>query len=149
MNYLLKGIALMGFVTWTVPNRADPPEQGPLHIAFAPSQLQGETNIWQIIQSKDGQMVATGERISFYQDNHWQFLSQPRKSAIRCLVEDGQSLWVASADEIGTLSLPLNSNSRYDTLRVPALAGAGTIWHLAKDGNRLVATTKDDLWFNR
>ena len=140
-------MALLSFVAWTVPIRADAPEQGPLHITFSPRQLQGETNIWQIIQTKDGQVVAGGERISFYQDNHWQFLSQIRKPAIRCLFEDGNTLWVASTDEIGSLKLPLDSNSRYDPLRVPALAHAGIIWHIARSGNQLVATTKEDLWF--
>ena len=147
MHYLLKGIGLMGALVLPTLIWADPLERNPLHVTFSPNQLQGENYVWQIVQTVGGQMIVGGERLGFYQDNHWEFLAEPRRSAIRGLLIDGNELWVSSLNEIGSVSLPLSPNSRFRPLAVPELTHAGDIWHLAKSGDLLVATTNEEVWF--
>ena len=72
--------------------------------------------MWQIIQTPKGQIISGGERISYYQDNRWEFVPGLRKSAIRSLLVDGDTLWIASLNEIGRLKLPLNRDSHYEYL---------------------------------
>ena len=149
MHYLLKGIALIGILPAlaTSPVGAEPPEQGPIHVSFTPSQLQGETYIFQITQAGDGQIIAGGEKIAYYETNRWRFVSRLRKPAIRSLLINGDTLWVASLNEIGRLELPLSDTSRYEALPLPEIENAGEIWQLAKSGNTLVATTNEEVWF--
>jgi signal transduction histidine kinase/CheY-like chemotaxis protein len=147
IHYLLKGIPLGSLLILVALSRAEPPEQGPIHLNFSSAQLRGETSIWQIVQAADGQIIASGERISFYQDNRWQTLAAPKKEAIRGLLVDGSTLWVASPNELGRIRLPLKSDSQYEPLAIPALEKAGDFWSLAKSGRFLVATTADALWF--
>src|SRR5882672_9976814 len=99
MNYLLKGIALLSALALVPLIRAEALEQAPLHMAFGPSQLQGETYIWQIAQTANGQVIAGGERLGYYLDNRWEFLAEPRRPAIHGLLVDGNNLWVASLNE--------------------------------------------------
>jgi signal transduction histidine kinase/CheY-like chemotaxis protein len=145
LRYLLKGSAFFGLLSVLL--RADIPAPAPFHAAFSPVQLQGETNIWQITQTPAGQIIIGGEQIGFYENNRWEFISSPRKQAIRGLLVDGNSLWVASLNEIGRLELPLTRTSHYEPLSMPELATAGEFWQLAKSGDTLVATTKDAVWF--
>ena len=148
MHYLLKGIALMGLVVsgLLLPLHAELPEEAPLHVAFPPSQFQGETYIFQITQGNTGQIIAGSGRISYYESNKWATLPQLQKPPIRGLLVDGNSLWVASLNEIGRLDLPLTSKSRYEVLAIPEISSAGEFWQLVKAGGTLVATTKEDVW---
>ncbi len=125
---------------------AEIPERGPISSAIAPGQLDGETTIWQIVQTAGGQIIAGGSRIGFEHEGRFEFLPLPRKEALRSLLVDGNTLWVASLGEIGKLTLPLNHASRYEKLDSPSLASAGEFWSLAKVGDTLVATTKEDVW---
>ncbi len=129
------------------PLGAAPPEEGMIHASFSPSQLQGETYVLQIAQSKDGQIIAGGERIVYYENNEWQIVSGFRKPAIRSLLVDGTTLWVASLNEIGKIKLPIGAGSRYERLSIPEIANAGEFWQLAKIGGLLIATTNEEVWF--
>src|SRR4051812_48401301 len=115
MPYLLKGITLLALL-WALltPLQGETPEQAPLAVTFAQSQLQGQTGIWQITETAGGQIVAAGERVGYYAKGRWEFLPEPRKPAIRCLCVDGDTLWVTSLNEIGKIPLPLNQGSRYE-----------------------------------
>ena len=125
---------------------AGPPERGPIGVAFPPAQLQNETYIWQVAQTDEGQIVASGERVGFYVDQRWEFLPQPRKAAVRSLFVDGKTLWVGSQNELGRFDLPLTSHSRYEKLAIPELETAGEIWHVTKSGATLVVVTANKVY---
>jgi ligand-binding sensor domain-containing protein len=95
----------------------------------------------------DGQIIAAGERVGYYQDGRWIFLPQARTTGVRSLLVDGETLWVGSTNEIGRLTLPLQETSLYEKLKIPGLSEAGDIWYLARRGDTLIATTKEDIWF--
>ncbi len=126
---------------------AVPPESAPLHVTFSTAQLQGETYIWQVIETPDRQIVAAGERVIYYQGDHWTAVNSFRSSAIRGLLVEGDYLWVASPGHLGKFRLPLRPNSLYEPVEIPGLSEAGEIWHLAKSGDALMATTTEDVWF--
>lgn len=128
-RYLLKGSALLGFtVAAPVAIRATAPVETPIISTFAPNQLDGETYIWEILQTQEGQIVASGERLLAYANNRWAVIPHPRKQAIRSLLVVGDTLWIASASEIGRLTLPLNAESKYSTIATDSLRNAGEIW---------------------
>ncbi len=138
----------MGFIFFPlVQTHAAEGTATPLAITFGPDQLQGETTIAQLAVAGNGQVIAGGDRVGFYQNGHWEFLEQSRTTGIRALLADGDILWVSAANEIGHLRLPLNKHSRYEKLDLPELATAGDIWYLARRLNKLVAIAKDSVWF--
>ncbi len=126
---------------------AAPLGSGPLHLEFTTSQLQGETYIWQIIETPGRQIIAAGERLSFYEGGRWTAVDGLRKSTIRCLLVEGQDLWVGSPGQLGKIRLPLRSDSHYEAIEIAGLSEAGEVWQLVKSGDAIVATTKDDVWF--
>lgn len=148
MPYLLKGIALLGLLVLTAsPVLAVEKEAAPLAVIFGANQLQGELSISQLAVGTDGQIIAAGEQVGYFQNGHWEFLPQSRTTGVHCLLVDGDTLWVSSTNEIGRLRLPLHRQSRYEKLDLPALAMAGDIWYLARQGDTLIATTKANVWF--
>jgi signal transduction histidine kinase/DNA-binding response OmpR family regulator len=147
MSYLLKGIAFLGLITGLIaPVRADPPEMAPIGVSFGPLQLDGQSSIWQLAEGPRGQIIAAGERVGYYQDGVWTFLSEPRKLVIRCLFVDGDTLWISSIGEIGRIKLPLGPASRYEKLEIPGFSTAEDIWYLNREGSQLVATTSGEIW---
>ncbi|MEY2877923.1 MAG: hypothetical protein RLZZ15_303, partial [Verrucomicrobiota bacterium] len=134
------GAVLMG------PLAAAEPEWSPLNSVFSARQLSGEKYVWQITSTAQGQMIVSGERIGFYQENGWSFLAEPHRSSIRGLLVDGDTLWAASVNEIGRIKLPLTKESRYQALEIPELSQAGEFWYLAKSGDLIVATTSEAVW---
>ena len=148
MPYPLKSIALIGLLFLPLlTNRASDGLAAPIAVTFGAEQLQGEVSINQLAVAKNGQIIAGGLRVGFYEDGRWEFLEQSRTAGIRCLFVDGDTLWVGSPNEIGRLSLPLNKQSHYEKLALPMLATAGDIWYLARRGSTLIATSKEDVWF--
>jgi hypothetical protein len=148
MHYLFKGMALLGL--FILPARlivAADEKALPLAVLFGANQLQGETGIAQLAVGHDGQVIAAGERVGFYHDGSWEFLPQPHTGGVRRLLVDGDTLWVSSFNEIGRLKLPLHTQSRYEKLELPAMADAGDVWYLARQGDTLIATTREDVWF--
>ncbi len=148
MHYLLRGIRLLFW--WSAllaPLAAAPLVSSPPHVLFASPQLKGETYIWQIAETPEHQFIASGEQIIFYEDGRWTAVNGVRKAAIRCLLVDGATLWIASPGQVGRLHLPLRADSRYEPVEIAGLSEAGEVWHLAKSGDAIVATTKDDVWF--
>ena len=119
----------------------------PLAVRFEAGQLQGEGQVTQVVVGAGGQIIGAGERVGFYQDGRWEFLPQARTRGVRCLLVDGDTLWVSSTNEIGRMELPLRSDSRYEKLSFAGLETAGDIWYLARRGDTLIATTKDTVWF--
>jgi len=109
--------------------------------------LDGETTIGQVAIGPDGQVIAAGERVGYLENGRWRFLPQSRTTGVRSLFVDGDTLWVGSTNEIGSLKLPLNERSRYRKLDFPGLGTAGDIWYLARKEDTLIATTKQDVWF--
>lgn len=148
MHYLLKGIALVQIVILLVVNSAAH-EAGhvPLSIRFGTSELDGETNIDQLAEGPNGQIIAAGRRIGYYQQGIWTFLPTLHPKGVRRLLVDDHTLWVSSVNEIGKLTLPLGPNSRYEKLDLPDLNDAGEIWFLARRNSELIATGKDRVWF--
>src|SRR6266542_603396 len=120
MHYLLKGIGLMAayVVAATASLRAEPLASSPPHITFPVSQLQGESYIWQVVETPGRQFIAAGERIIFYEQGRWTAVATVRKAAIRCLLVDGQTLWIASPGQIGKFRLPLQADSRYEPVEI-------------------------------
>lgn len=114
---------------------------------FGPDLMQGEVGISQVVVAGDGQVIAGGECVGYFQGGHWEFLPQSRTTGIRSLLVDGDTLWVGSTNEIGRMKLPLHRESRYEKLHVPGLAEAGDIWYMARREATLIATTKDHVWF--
>jgi signal transduction histidine kinase/CheY-like chemotaxis protein len=123
------------------------PDFGPIGLRYPPDSMQGEGQIWQIAQEPTGQIIVGGSRIGFRSDNTWLFLPQPKVQAVRALVISGKTLWVAATGEIGRLPLPLTSTSEYEALDIPEIKNIGDIWHIHADGDGLVATSKEDVWF--
>jgi len=122
------------------------PAQLPLRHMFPLSAIDNEPYVWRFVRSPGGQLIIAGERLGFYEDNRWQFVLSVRKVAIRDLLVDGSTLWIVSEGELGHLQLPLRTDSRYESLNVPALARAGVFWHLKKSGDGLVAVTTQEIW---
>ncbi len=148
MHYLLKGIALTGLFSLTAwPREAAVDASVPILLRFDGDQLQGETTINQVVIGPGGQIIAAGKRIGFYQNERWEFLPEARIDEVRCLLVDGDTLWVSSTNEIGRMALPLGLKSRYEKLDFAGLETAGTIWYLARRGEALIATSKDEVWF--
>ncbi len=148
MSYLLKGMPLFGvfLLAFAGALRAQLPEQAPLSLLYAPGQLQGETNIGQLVQTPSGQIIAAGERLGYYTEGRWDFLPEPRKPAIRSLCIDQDYLWVTSLNEIGRIRLPLHAGSRYEKLSLPGTEEAGDFWHIGRFGDDLIATTNQSVW---
>ncbi|MBI5767571.1 MAG: response regulator [Verrucomicrobia bacterium] len=119
----------------------------PLCRTFSSGDFGGEPYAWRFRQIPNGPLVVGGERLGFYENNRWKFVSTFHKVAIRDLLVDGNTLWIASEGEIGRVRLPLAEGSTYTPLTVPPIAQAGEIWHLEKSGDRLVAVTSRDVWF--
>ncbi|MDD3180558.1 MAG: response regulator [Opitutaceae bacterium] len=149
-RYRIKGmrLILLTFGLFLIHGlNAMPLEESPIRFDFTAAQLNSEPNIWQITQTTEGQVIIGGRQLGFYEGNQWEFLPQPQTQAIRALLPVGNTLWVASANEIGRLTLPLTNRSVYQPLLVPGLNHVGEIWHLAMADGELVATTKDKVWF--
>ena len=146
MDYLLKGIALVAVLAgFFAPVRAA--GAAPLAVKFEADQLQGESAILQMAVGGDGQIIAAGKRVGFYKAGRWEFLEQTRTAEINSLLVDGDSLWVGSTGVISRIKLPLHRDSQVETLVLPELAYAGVVWYLARRGESLIATTKEDVWF--
>lgn len=148
MLYLLKGIALWALLGWAGSQlRAAESAFVPISVIYGPEELEGEASIAQLAIGPDGQVIAAGERVGFLRDGKWSFLPQSRTTGVRSLSVDGDTLWVGSTNEIGRLKLPLNSQSKYEKLEFPGVETAGDIWFIARRGDALVATTKENVWF--
>ena len=87
MLYLLKGIVIL-LALWvtTAQLLAQDLQRAPISQHFGSRQLAGETNIWQLAEGPDGQIIAAGERIGYYQNGQWEFLPSPRIQDIHCLL---------------------------------------------------------------
>lgn len=122
------------------------PTKLPLTTVFPGSQLDGETYIWSMLQTPSGQVVASGQRLAFYEDHQWRFVTNFTRSEIRGMLVDGNVLWVASYGELGSFRLPLTESSVYRPLAVPDLKEAGTIWDIRKSGKLIIAVASQYLW---
>lgn len=109
--------------------------------------MQGEAGTAQMAMGRDGQLITAGDRVGFYHNGSWGFLSRSWTSGVRGLLVDGDTLWVSSTNEIGRFKLPLGIESQYTKLDLPGIATAGDIWYLARRGAMLIATTKENVWF--
>ena len=148
MDYLLKGMALLSLWGLAVtPSHALAPNAAPLTVIFDSARLGGEPNVAQIAVGPDGQMIAAGDRVGFFEEGRWVFIAQSRTTGVRCLLVDGKTLWVASTNAIGRMKLPLNRASLYEKLDFAGMDQAGDVWGLARRGNTLIATTKQDVLF--
>ncbi len=146
MHYLLKGIALVSFAVVTAACFAERPQPGPINHSFPPSQLHGETYIFKFAQTQNGQLIAGGERVLYYEDNQWHAVNMRHTRGCRGLLVDGDTLWVGSLGEIGKIHLPLHSKSAYEVVSGSELSGSGEIWDLYKSKEFVVATTKEAAW---
>lgn len=148
VRYLLRGIPLFGIsLGITAALRASEPAQAPISVVFPPGQIYGETNIWQIAEGPNGQIIAAGERVGYYQSGRWEFLAEPRKPAIRCLFVEGDTLWISSLNEIGRIPLPLHKNSLYEKIELVGAETAGDFWNIKRFHGALIATTREAVWF--
>jgi hypothetical protein len=94
---LLKRLILLGtLLTGGGVHVLGMPERLPIRVTFPLAQIDGESYVWQITQTAQGQIIAGGERLAYYQDHQWQFVPSFRKVAIRSLLIDGQTLWISS-----------------------------------------------------
>ena len=145
---LLKGSALISLALATsIAIKAITPLETPIITTFSPNQLDGESYVWKILQTPEGQIVASGERLLAYDNNQWQVIPHPRKQAIRSLLVDRDTLWISSDGEIGRMTLPITAASQYSTIASDALRNAGEIWSIAKSGEFLIATSSQEVWF--
>src|SRR5881394_1878500 len=74
------------------------PEFVPLSIHYDPKELFGERAIWGIAEGKNGQMIACGETLMYYDHHRWSQVPNFRRRAIRCLVVKGWRLYVATGN---------------------------------------------------
>ena len=136
---------VLGLLLGVSPVQGEPMKL-PLATVFPGSQLDGETYIWAIQPTPGGQVVASGQRLAFYEGNQWRFVTNFTRSAIRGLLVDGDVLWVSSRGELGSFRLPLTETSPYQKLEVPDLTEAGDIWEIRKSGKKIVAVSTEYLW---
>jgi signal transduction histidine kinase/CheY-like chemotaxis protein len=141
-------MALLGLLGLAIePSRALESPSTPIAILFGRDELREETSFEQVVVASDGQVIVAGEEVGFFWEGNWTFLPQSRTAGIHSLLVDGDTLWVGSSNEIGRLKLPLNSESRYEKIKLPDLNTAGDIWCLARQNGSLIATTRAHVWF--
>jgi signal transduction histidine kinase/DNA-binding response OmpR family regulator len=145
LNYVLKRSLGYGAFLLAAGLGATPLQEEPLRQLFPMSALGSQANILQIAETGEGQLLAAGERVGFYENGTWQFLARPQKSSIRGLLVEEKTLWIASPGEIGRMNLPLTAFSSYQPLDLPAVKEAGNLWQLARAGDFLVANSNEEL----
>lgn len=91
-------------------------------------------------------MIASGERLAYYEGQQWQILPSFHAPNSRGLLIDGDTLWVGSEGRLTRFKLPLGPSTRPESVAAKALEGAGEIWALGKSGDQIVVITREDVW---